>query len=135
MLTLRRRQSAKPLGRRLVAERTQGVTRNSEMAQVLGRMLTLPIAVLREILQYLDTKVIISEPRPVYAWVKMWSGTWRMINSLRLRRRMGQESYLLLDNPNYRFLDHTPTFIILDNTPNFQVYTTSNVPIRKDVGN
>ena len=108
MLTLRRHQSAKPLGRRLVAERTQGVTRNSEIAQVLGRMLTLPIAVLREILQYLDTKAIISEPRPVYAWVKMWSGTWRMINSLRLRRRMGQESHDIASNPYYRFLDYTP---------------------------
>ena len=78
------------------------------MAQVLGRILMLPIAVLREILQYLDTKVIISEPRFVYAWVKMWSGTWRMINSLRLRRRMGQESHDIASNPYYRFLDYTP---------------------------
>jgi len=57
-MPLRRHQTAKPLGRRLVAERTQGVTRNSHLlipvAQVLGRILMLPIAVLREILRHLD---------------------------------------------------------------------------------
>ena len=90
MLTLRRRQSAKPLGRRLVAERTQGVTRNSEIAQVLGRMLTLPIAVLREILQHLDTKVLRWTYRSMYhnSQIGTWTGTQRMRNKARLRRRV-----------------------------------------------
>ena len=89
MLTLRRHQSAKPLGRRLVAEHTQGVTRNSEIAQVLGRMLTLPIAVLREILNYLDTKLIVESPWGVWDLVhRRWTGTQRMRNKARLRRRV-----------------------------------------------
>ena len=81
------------------------------MAQVLGRMLTLPIAVLREILRHLDTKVIIWDPQPhnLFGGPRgTWSGTWRMINSLRLRRRMGQESHDIASNPYYRFLDYTP---------------------------
>ena len=99
MLTLRRHQSAKPLGRRLVAERTQGVTRNSEIAQVLGRMLTLPIAVLREILQHLDTKVLRWAPRTMDGWATgqyalgTWTGTQRMQNKARLRRRVGQTGW------------------------------------------
>ena len=99
MLTLRRHQSAKPLGRRLVAERTQGVTRNSEIAQVLGRMLTLPIAVLREILQHLDTKVLRWAPRTMDGWTTgqyrlgTWTGTQRMQNRARLRRRVGQTGW------------------------------------------
>ena len=89
MLTLRRHQSGKPLGRRLVAERTQGVTRNSEIAQVLGRMLTLPIAVLREILNYLDTKLIVELPWGVGETThRRWTGTQRMRNKARLRRRV-----------------------------------------------
>ena len=95
MLTLRRHQSAKPLGRRLVAERTQGVTRNSEIAQVLGRMLTLPIAVLREILQHLDTKVLRWTYRSMYhnSQIGTWTGTQRMQNKARLRRRVGQTGW------------------------------------------
>ena len=108
MLTLRRRQSAKPLGRRLVAERTQGVTRNSHLlmpvAQVLGRILMLPIAVLREILQHLDTKAL---PYKGY-WIGHtvlpginrgeWTGTRRMRNKARLRRRLGQTGWTAYDS-------------------------------------
>ena len=111
MLTLRRHQSAKPLGRRLVAERTQGVTRNSEIAQVLGRMLTLPIAVLREILRHLDTKLlthdIYSEHGPNSQIPFMtWTGTQRMQNRARLRRRVGQTGYTAT-LPIYQILDFT----------------------------
>ena len=103
MLTLRRRQSAKPLGRRLVAERTQGVTRNSEIAQVLGRMLTLPIAVLREILRFLDTKLIVMHDD--VDWEQgQWTGTQRMRNRARLRRRVGQTGWSA-DSPALAHLD------------------------------
>ena len=79
------------------------------MAQVLSRILMLPIAVLREILRHLDTKVIIWDQSVLIGGPRgTWSGTWRMINSLRLRRRMGQESHDIASNPNYRFLDYTP---------------------------
>ena len=103
-MPLRRHQSAKPLGRRLVAEHTQGVTRNSEVAQVLGRILMLPIAVLREILQHLDTKAL---PYKGY-WIGHtvlpginrfeWTGTRRMRNKARLRRRLGQTGWTAYDS-------------------------------------
>ena len=109
MLTLRRHQSAKPLGRRLVAEHTQGVTRNSEIAQVLGRMLTLPIAVLREILNYLDTKLLKRDddallyPAQVVGF-RHWTGTQRMQNSIRLRRRLGQTGWQIRHR-DFEYLD------------------------------
>ena len=56
-----------------MSEETLGVTRNSEVAQVLGRILMLPIAVLREILRHLDTKVIIWDqpglPKPAMLFI------------------------------------------------------------------
>ena len=124
-MPLRRHQTAKPLGRRLVAERTQGVTRNSEAAQVLGRIMMLPIAVLREILRHLDTKVIIWDPQPhnLFGGPRCtWTGTQRMRNRLNLRRRMGQGSHprlaWVLDSTRFSNLElsHIPTNI-LENMP------------------
>ena len=92
-MPLRRHQTAKPLGRRLVAERTQGVTRNSEAAQVLGRIMMLPIVVLRKILRYFDTKLIVMHDD--VDWEQgQWTGTQRMRNSARLRRRVGQTGWI-----------------------------------------
>ena len=106
MLTLRRRQSAKPLGRRLVAEHTQGVTRNSEAAQVLGRIMMLPIAVLREILNYLDTKLLDHDASvfDIAVGFRHWTGTQRMQNSIRLRRRLGQTGWQIRHR-DFEYLD------------------------------
>ena len=77
-MPLRRHQTAKPLGRRVVAEHTQGVTRNSEAAQVLGRIMMLPIAVLREILNYLDTKLLDHDASvfDIAVGFRHWTGTY-----------------------------------------------------------
>ena len=109
-MPLRRHQTAKPLGRRLVAEHTQGVTRNSEAAQVLGRIMMLPIAVLREILNYLDTKLLdcaadaLLYPQPLYVGFRHWTGTQRMQNSIRLRRRLGQTGWQIRHR-DFEYLD------------------------------
>ena len=81
-----------PLRRRLVSEETMDITMNSEVAQVLGRILMLPLAVLKEILKYLDTKLLYHKPwvgMGAGFWVGEWTGTQRMQNSLQLRRRVG----------------------------------------------
>ena len=77
------------MGRRVVSEDTQGVTRNSEAAQVLGRIMMLPIVVLREILRHLDTKLIPEADRGVWDQMhRRWTGTQPMRNKARLRRRV-----------------------------------------------
>ena len=85
--------------RRRHGDRALGVTRNSKAAQVLGRILMLPIAVLREILQHLDTKALpYKSPWIGYDVIPgvnrgEWTGTRRMRNKARLRRRLGQTGW------------------------------------------
>ena len=62
---------------------------NSEVAQVLGRILMLPLAITKEILKHLDTKLLTHGPNSQIPFMT-WTGTQRMQNRARLRRRMGQ---------------------------------------------
>ena len=103
-----------PLRRRLVSEETMDIIINSEVAQVLGRILMLPLAITKEILKHLDTKLlthdIYSEHGPNSQIPFMtWTGTQRMQNRARLRRRMGQGSdprmAWILDQTRFRNLD------------------------------
>ena len=64
-------------------------------------VIMLPVEILREILKYLDTKLL---TRKVFGlWPQwafgQWAGTQRMRNSARLRRRVGQTG--LIDSGTY----------------------------------
>ena len=90
-----------PLRRRLVSEETTvinsgGLIINSEVAQEVGRLLMLPLSILKEILKHLDTKQIIGSwasalDRP--SLDRAWTGTQRMQNRASLRRRVGQTGW------------------------------------------
>ena len=52
-------------------------------------VIMLPVEILREILSYLDTKLIVMQDD--VDWDRgQWTGTQRMRNRIQLRRRMGQ---------------------------------------------
>ena len=100
-----------PLRRRLVSEETMDIIINSEVAQVLGRILMLPLAITKEILKHLDTKLLTHDiysdhgPNSQIPFMT-WTGTQRMQNRARLRRRMGQRGWHLT-LPIYQILDFT----------------------------
>ena len=104
-----------PLRRRLVSEETMDIIINSEVAQVLGRILMLPLAITKEILKHLDTKLLTHDiysdhgPNSQIPFMT-WTGTQRMQNRARLRRRMGQgmgdpRMAWILDQTRFRNLD------------------------------
>ena len=82
-----------PLRRRLVSEETMDIIINSEVAQVLGRILMLPLAITKEILKHLDTKLLTHGPNSQIPFMT-WTGTQRMQNRARLRRSLGQTGYV-----------------------------------------
>ena len=90
-----------PLRRRLVSEETtvinsDGLIINSEVAQVVGRLLMLPLSILKEILKHLDTKQIIFTRTSSLDRTRVdraWTGTQRMQNRASLRRRVGQTGW------------------------------------------
>ena len=52
-------------------------------------VIMLPVEILREILNYLDTKLIVELPWGVWDQMhRTWTGTQRMRNKARLRRRV-----------------------------------------------
>ena len=56
-------------------------------------VIMLPVEILREILRYLDTKLIVMQDD--VDWDRgHWAGTRRMQNRARLRRRVGQTGYV-----------------------------------------
>ena len=102
-----------PLRRRLVSEETMDIIINSEVAQVLGRILMLPLAITKEILKHLDTKLLTHDiysdhgPNSQIPFMT-WTGTQRMQNRARLRRRMGQEQQWVLDSTLFSNLELSP---------------------------
>ena len=73
-------------------------------------VIMLPIEMLREILRYLDnhTKLIIWDRRSVDWVLDHWTGTQRMQNRARLRRRVGQEQQWVLDSTLFSNLELSP---------------------------
>ena len=71
------------------------------MSRAALAVIMLPVEILREILNYLDTKLLHYDKDNLlsewnYRWVYgEWSGTGRMRNSLQIRRRVGQTEFQL----------------------------------------
>ena len=60
-------------------------------------VIMLPVEILREILKYLDTKLIVMHwPGQVHQG--QWAGTRRMRHSLQIRRRLGQTEWSAYDD-------------------------------------
>ena len=60
-------------------------------------VIMLPVEILREILSYLDTKLIVMQDD--IDWDRgHWAGTRRMRHSLQIRRRLGQTEWSAYDD-------------------------------------
>ena len=85
--------------------------RNLPVSRAALAVIMLPVDLLREILKHLDTKLLHIYPFPTAGHVpgkvsRPWTGTQRMQNSARLRRRVGQTGYTAT-LPIYQILDFT----------------------------